>query len=146
MGCPRFYTTRIAGRDFEGILSIDGPAILCDPDAVQLGFCCSIEELGPDMGMFCQDVAPGSWWIAKYRNQPRIDLAGLSALERSTLAHAFGIPIQRTGSVDEVFWHSPAFAGLVAWTRKHPRKAKQYRDCASYLGGWYDCVQMLGAA
>jgi hypothetical protein len=49
------------------------------------------------MGMFCHDVAPGSWWIAKYRNQPRIDLAGLSALERSTLAQELGIPIRRIG-------------------------------------------------
>jgi hypothetical protein len=143
MGYPRFYTTHIAGRVFEGILSFDGSKILCDFHNVQLGFCCSIEELGPDMGMFCQDVAPGSWWIAKYRNQPRIDLAGLSALERLTLAHEFGIPMCRTGSVDEVFWDSPAFAGLVAWARDNPRKARKYRDCACYLRGWYDRVQML---
>jgi hypothetical protein len=78
-------------------------------------------------------------------HQPRIDLAGLIALERLTLAQEFEIPIRQTGSVAEVFWDSRAFAGLVAWARDNPRKAKKYRDCTSYLRGCYDRVQVSGS-
>jgi hypothetical protein len=92
---PPQSSLNIEAREFEAILSTDGPTILCAPYGVQLGFCCSIERLGPDMGMFCHDVAPASCWIAKYRNQPRIHLAGLTALGRTTLALEFGIPIRR---------------------------------------------------
>jgi hypothetical protein len=92
-----FYVAVIGGRQFDGILSGDGPYIACGNDGVALGMCASIEQLGAEIesGLRRRPVMPHRWWIAKYRTQPRISLDGMTDPERRRLADEFGIRVGR---------------------------------------------------
>lgn len=138
-----FYATVIGGRQFEGVLSADGPYIACGIDGVALGSCTTIELLSPDLdtGVGRHQVTPNSWWITKYRTQPRIPLDGLSENERQQLADNFGIRVGHEESLGEPFWDSAAFRSLAAWIKKHPRVAAPFREYNAYLPGWYDAAR-----
>jgi hypothetical protein len=75
-----FYVTVIGGRQFEGVLSADGPYISCGNEGVALGTCSSIDQLGADIesGVHSRPVRPHSWWVSKYHTQPRISLDGMT--------------------------------------------------------------------
>jgi hypothetical protein len=138
-----FYTTVIAGRRFEGLLSADGPYISCRTDGVALGSCTTIELLDPelDSGVGRHRVSSHSWWIAKYHTQPRVSLAAMSDHERHQLALEFGIRVRRDiESIAEPFWDSPAFRSLVEWVEKKPRAAARFRRYDAYLPGWYEAA------
>jgi len=140
-----FYVAVIGGRHFEVILSSDGPYIACGNDGVALGMCTSIEQLGAriESGLRQRPVMPHSWWIAKYRNQPRISLDGMTDPERRRLADEFGIRVGSESPDIEPFWESAAFRSLAAWIRNHPRAGERFRDCNAYLPGWYDAARAV---
>jgi hypothetical protein len=137
-----FYVAVIGGRHFEGILSGDGPYITCGDDGVALGTCASIEQLSAEIesGLRRRPVMPHSWWIAKYRNQPRISLDGMTDPERRRTADEFGIRVGRESPDVEPFWESAAFRSLAAWIRSRPRVGERFRDYNAYLPGWYDAA------
>jgi hypothetical protein len=141
-----FYVAVIGGRQFEGILSGDGPYITCGNDGVALGTCASIEQLGAEIesGLRRRPVMPYSWWIAKYRTQPRISLDGMTDPERRWLADEFGIRVGRESPDVEPFWESAAFGSLAAWIRSRPRVGERFRDYNAYLPGWYDAARRGG--
>ncbi len=142
MSKSTFYTTVIGGRQFEGVLSADGPYISCGIDGVALGRCTTIELLRPefDGGVGRHRVLSHSWWIAKYRTQPRVSLDAMSDEERQQLAVEFGIRVSDTKSIAERFWDSPAFRSLAAWAQKNPRAAARYRSYDAYLPGWHEAA------
>ncbi len=77
------------------------------------------------------------WWFAKYDRQPRIDLNRLSDKCRTELMRQFGIRLGYDASpanLKRSFLTSPAFAGLVEWTKKHPKLAKLYSICQDHIG------------
>jgi len=81
-----------------------------------------------------------SWHVAKYHNQPRIDIAGLSDAGRRALAVWFGIPHHMPGLglscyLPEYFYVSPAFAALSEWTAIHSRKIRTFA-ANDHLGDW----------
>jgi hypothetical protein len=143
-----FYTRVIGGRQFEGVLSADGPYISCGIDGVALGRCTTIELLSPelDSGVGRHRVSSYSWWIAKYRTQPRVSLDAMSDEERQQLAVEFGIRVSDTKSIAERFWDSPAFRSLAAWVQKNPRAAARFRSYDAYLPGWYEAACAWGDA
>jgi hypothetical protein len=100
-----FYVAVIGGRQFEGILSGDGPYITCGNDGVALGTCASIELLDAEIesGLRRRPVMPHSWWIAKYRTQPRISLDGMTDPDRRRLADEVGIRVGRESPDVEPF-------------------------------------------
>jgi hypothetical protein len=146
MSSRTFYTTVIGRRRFEAVLSADGPYISCGPDGAALGSCTSIEQLGPalDTGIGGREVTPLSWWIVKYRTQPRISLNGLSEDERQQLSEEFGIRMSYDEIHDEPFWDSAAFRSLAAWVKKHPRTAARFAGYNAYLPGWHDAARTWG--
>jgi hypothetical protein len=134
---PTFYTTEMGGVLFEGIVSGDGPMIYCEPHGVNIGLCTSIEKLSPSLSSFCKNVPADSWWVAKYKTQPRIDLSRLDRAGRGELARRFGIPFKsNVNDSITMFWESPAGDALVEWMKKYPRKAKAYEAGWVYLHGW----------
>jgi hypothetical protein len=139
---PTFHTMVIAGREFEGLLSADGPYISCGFEGVALGSCTTIELLSPeiDSGVGRNRVSSPSWWIAKYHTQPRVSLAATSDHERHLLAREFGIRVLDTDCVAQPFWGSPAFRSLAEWVKKNPRAAARFRRYDAYLPDWYSAA------
>ena len=139
---PTFHWMVIAGRQFEALLSADGPYISCGLDGVALGSCTTIELLSPelDSGVGRHRVSSPSWWIAKYHTQPRVSLVAMSDHERHLLAREFGIRVRDTDTVAEPFWGSPAFRSLTEWVEKNPRVAARFRGYDAYLPGWYEAA------
>ena len=140
-----FHVAAIGGRQFEAVLSADGPYIDCGLDGVALGSCTSIELFDtPIVSGRRQDAgAPNTWWIAKYGHQPRIALDGMSESQRQQLADEFGIRIGRYSPGGEPFWTSPAFRSLAEYFNAHPRVAARFRASNAYLPGWYDAACAL---
>jgi|HubBroStandDraft_1064217.scaffolds.fasta_scaffold36161_2 hypothetical protein len=147
MSSRTFHAAIIGGRRFEAVLSADGPYICCGLDGVALGSCTSIEQLSPglDAGIGQREVTPHSWWIAKYRTQPRISLNALRQEERQQLAEEFGIRVGYEDGFGEPFWDCPAFPSLASWVKKHPRAAARFADYNAYLPGWHDAALAFGA-
>lgn len=137
-----FYTTVIGGRQFEAVLSADGPYISCGIDGVALRSCTSIEQRSPELDTVAgrHQVTPNSWWVAKYRTQPRISPNTLRQDERQQLAEEFGIRVGHEQSFGEPFWESAAFRLLAAWVKKHPRAAANFGGYNAYLPGWHDAA------
>ena len=137
-----FHVSAIGGRPFEAVLSADGPYIDCGLDGVALGACTSIELLDTtiESARRQEHGAPNTWWIAKYGNQPRISLDGMSESQRQQLADEFGIRIGRYSAGGEPFWTSPVFRSLAEWVKVHPRVAARFRASNAYLPGWYDAA------
>ncbi len=138
-----FYVTVIGGRQFEGVLSADGPYISCGNEGVALGTCTSIDQLASDIESRVHGrlVSPNSWWVTKYHTQPRISLDGMNDPERRQLAEEFGIRVGREGPNTEPFWDSPAFHAVVAWMKKERFTAASFRDANAYLPGWYEAAR-----
>src|SRR5580700_9945227 len=147
MSSRTFHAAIIGGRRFEAVLSADGPYICCGLDGVALGSCTSIEQLSPglDAGIGQREVTTNSWWIAKYRTQPRISLNALRQEERQQLAEEFGIRVGYEDGFGEPFWDCPAFPSLASWVKKHPRAAARFADYNAYLPGWHDAALAFGA-
>jgi len=63
-----FYVAAVGRRQFERVLSGDGPYIDCGNDGVALGTCASIEQLGAEIefGLRGRPAMPDNLWIAKY--------------------------------------------------------------------------------
>jgi hypothetical protein len=143
-----FHVSAIGGRPFEAVLSADGPYIDCGLDGVALGACTSIELLDTpiESARRQEHGAPNTWWIAKYGNQPRISLDGMSESQRQQLADEFGIRIGRYSADGEPFWTSPAFRSLADWVKVHPRVVARFRASNAYLPGWYDAACARGGA
>src|ERR1017187_8342637 len=101
-----FYVTVIGGRQFGGVLSADGPYISCGNEGVALGTRTSIDQLGSEIEsrVHSRLVRPNSWWVTKYRTQPRISLAGMADPERRQLAKKLGIRVGREGPTTEPSW------------------------------------------
>ena len=58
-----FYVAAIGRRQFEGVLSGDGPYIDCGNDGVAFGTCASIEQLGAEIefGLRGRPAMPHNW-------------------------------------------------------------------------------------
>jgi hypothetical protein len=137
---PTFHRTVIAGRQFEGLLSADGPYISGGLEGVALGSCTTIELLSPELDSGRHRVSSPSWWLAKYHTQARVSLVAMSDHERHLLAREFGIRVRDTECVAEPFWGSPAFRSLAEWVQKNPRSAARFRRYDAYLPGWYEAA------
>lgn len=116
-----FHSVEIEGFHFSGVVRNS------DPTLVSGGWV----QLGPQ-SVVCQ--TPSGMQVCKYRAaEERIHLGGLSAVGVERLCREFGL--ERGFGAGSSFASSPAFAGLVAWAEKHPRKAAKlspnYR-----LGPW----------
>ncbi len=144
-----FHSATVRGTTFNGILSADGPCISCNETGagVALGVC-ALRKFSPDE--FRNQPGEFGWWLVKYDNQPRIDLTTFSDAEVERLSDSFGIALLHgdsriTGRVrSEYFFTSPAWEGLCAWTKSHPRLAKQYAARQAYLPGWYERATAAG--
>ena len=115
-----FYVTVIGGRQFEGVLSADGPYISCGNEEVALGTCTSIDQLASDIESRVHGrlVSPNSWWVTKYHTQPRISLDGMNDPERRQLAEEFGIRVGREGPNTE---RSGTHQRFTRWWRDEER-------------------------
>jgi hypothetical protein len=138
-----FYSTNIEGHRFDGILSADGPYIVCpDGSGVALGVCClPFFKLEDVTRIFLPK--PG-WWLVKYDREGRYNLASLSEDGIKTLSCEFGIVVVESDATDpsnqvraEYFFTSPAWHGLRLWISKHPLKALKWAVHDPYLPGWH---------
>jgi hypothetical protein len=79
-------------------------------------------------------TGPG-YYVAKYGNQPRIALPGMTEGQAEELAAHFGMQCGHKGDYP-LFWESPAGRGLLQWSRENPRTAARRAAASSYLPGW----------
>jgi hypothetical protein len=144
-----FHECFIDGRRFRGYLSFGGLAIDSD-GACELGDACSITHSTRIPAEFDQ------WWVCRYSSrEPRICLEGMSGGALHALGYEFGISIcpgiggvtkwiadghQVFRSTWYTFYLSPAFLGLVAWAREHPRKVRTACIGSSSLGDWQNAA------
>lgn len=81
------------------------------------------------------------WWLSKRSlHEPRIDLSGLSFEQVRVVADLLGFQVSAIGKHEVFFemgvnfYHSPIFASVAKWARRHPRLATQGRSV--YSGDW----------
>lgn len=96
------------------------------------------------------------WSLCKYgKSEPRINLALLSPDGVRTFAHEFGLTMIPYGEVGYNLWMSwratfeasPAFASLIAWGRRHPRKLAQcIENPCPYARNWAGRVKNIIAS
>lgn len=124
-----FHEATIGGLSFYLTLSADGPYIglAGTGRGVAVGSCTSVENIGtPSDPSYC---------VCKYRNQQRIFLSGFDEATARRFCQEVGVPFGGVSRADgdECFAESPAFAGLVAWAKKHPRLFAWYSKYQNYL-------------
>ena len=100
-------------------------------------------QLGPSQVAYF-DRNPGSsrhpysgpgYYVAKYDNELRIALPGMTEGQARTLADEFGMTFCED-PWEFRFWESPAGRGLLTWSQAHPRLASQRAEASSYLPSW----------
>lgn len=127
-----YFSKTIGGRTFIAAMSDDGPYIRVD-DRVGEGDV----VLGVHTSIWPVDDEEDSFAICKYTGgQPRIMLPGFSDEDIRAVAAAFGIESPVLDIEADPF-ECEAFTALREWVEKHPRIAKSYESCDTYLRGWY---------
>ena len=145
---PKAFSTsrRLGAAHLKPSCLPTGPYIDCGLDGVALGACTSIELLDTpiESARRQEHGAPNTWWIAKYGNQPRISLDGMSESQRQQLADEFGISdwtvFGRRRTVLDITGLSGRWPSGV---KVHPRVAARFRASNAYLPGWYDAACAL---
>lgn len=139
-----FYQTKIAGVNFEGIVSADGPYLSGDLDGgVALGVS-GLRQFQPPPGT--KPIGqPFGWWVVKYVDEARIFLRDFDDAAIRRLSDEFGLvmlndenPYSSDRARQDYFFTAPAWDGLRQWVTKHPRLAKANAGCDPYLPQWYD--------
>lgn len=138
-----FHVANVGGLLFEGAVSGDGPYISCEQvrGGVALGVC-GLRKFRPT-DLCGRELASG-WWVVKYSDEACIDLHRFSDDQAKALSDEFGIvvlngrPWPNERVRQEYFFTSPAFEGLRAWVRRHPRIAGTAAAAQSYLFHWYE--------
>lgn len=134
-----FYSTVIAGLQFNGSLTDDGPYILRGDEEAAIGVC-SIVHLEDG-----EEDKPGGYYIAKYGDkwQAKIHLKGFSESDVDVFTAKFGIPRGRNPERDTIFYHTPAFECLCTWAKSNPKFAKRAsKGGGRYLPDWYEQVMV----
>jgi hypothetical protein len=137
-----FHRARIAGMMFEGIITASGPALSCrSSGSVALGVC-GLRRFQPE-SPGSRRPPPTGWRVVKYQVEERIFLPDFDRAAILSLSDDFGLVILADDSVDpsdrirrHYFFTSPAWDGLRQWVRGHPRLARTYAPCGSYLPRW----------
>lgn len=133
----RFYSSTIAGLQFHGDLDRVGPYIVGPDGSVAIG-ACSIIHLEDG-----EEKKPEGYYIAKYGDswQTKIHLKGFTESDIARLTAEFGIPRGHYADDRTVFYQTPAFNALCAWTEKNHKYAKRVgRNDGRYLADWYEQV------
>ncbi len=112
----RFYLLTMAGGDYEGMVTADGPHLKAVGG----------ESLAVGEAYLAQDFpsCPG-WWAFDQKGQ--MDLSHLAPGELDTLSNAFGLPVRQAPTEpvpDSRFWQSNAFKALCEWVRHHGTRAE----------------------
>jgi hypothetical protein len=146
-----FYETQIEGVKFKASMISQGPYLhVMYRDGRQSGTALgvsTIDHIMPSDRFYCGKTSvpfgaayPG-WWIAKYGNQPMVDISFLSETGRHLLMQRFGIQLRdERKDANEVFRQSDAFRALCRWVVEHPRIAKRNLHAQTYLQ-WGDMVE-----
>jgi len=116
-----FHSVEIEGFIFSGVMN-GGDPLLVSGGWVQLGM----------QAILCE--TPTGMQVCKYRaGEERINVSVLSPEGIERLRHEFGLG--PTSAMYNPFIGCPAYASLVEWARRHPRKAA--RAVLNYhLGQW----------
>lgn len=150
-----FYSTTIAHRIFNAVMSDYGPSLTLTPlrgelqEDAYLGSCTSLVFIRT-LSTSQRNIRfrnPG-WHIVKYRTQFQIDVSFLTDSQAQELAQKFGIANQETttsADPSEPFFRSDAFLGLCDWVKQHPQLAQQIKTENAYLGDWINPVQLAQA-
>lgn len=142
MGNRTFHQATIGGLCFEGIISADGPYILCaNPNGgVALGFCCALRKFRPEDPF---ERNQEGWWLVKYGDQAHAFLPGFSDEDAHALAKEFGIVLwgQSSSSRESAFFASPSFQSLRIWVKRWPGLAKRFAHYEAYLPGWHEMAK-----
>jgi hypothetical protein len=146
-----FYSTVNEDVLFKASTSVYGPYLHAYyPDRPSSGTYLGISRINHFKPRPRQDI-PGRWiasvsrfgWsVAKYGDQPQVDVNCLSENDRNDLMRQFGIEdaLAPSGNNSEqAFRKSDAFRGLCVWVGEHPRLAKQAHRCQSYIS-WKEMV------
>lgn len=133
-----FHRVEIGRCIFAGVAGNGEPYItrLDDPMSGHV-------QLGPsEIQHFDNPVRPGDhpytgpgYYIAKYGNQVRVAMPGLTESQAQQLAEEFGMKFGH-GIWEPNFWESPAGRGLLAWSKTFPRVAARRAAASSYLPDW----------
>lgn len=139
----QFHRVRIAGQVFVGVLIGRGPYIFKEsrrwPGESYLGPVSTVALLQEDAHPL--GGGPPGWYICKYMDQPHVYLEDMDEDCRKALMAEFGLGLAWSVAVDPFV--SPAFAGLAAWAKRHPRLAEADSTSAAYLPGWLDRLREL---
>lgn len=156
-----FHDVEIEGCRIFAYVGVMGPKIVMRSRAFRgrdLGWV----ELGVSLihwtnGGYAKANDPYAWHVCKYgRSETRIDLSELSLAGVHALAHEFGLAVHFDPNApkaampteglsvpsrsNRLFYLSPAFQGLVAWARAHPRIMKRHEPNSTYLGRWVEAA------
>ena len=140
-----FHQVAIGGLTFDGIISADGPYVLCHTGGgVALGVS-GLRQFQPETVPNRRHEPQFGWWVVKYRDEARIALPGFDLANVRRLSDEFGLviltehnPLSCDRARRDYFFTSPAWDALRRWVTKHPRLAKAQADCDSYLPRWYE--------
>lgn len=138
-----FYSTRIAGRRFDAVMTAEGPFVVMhnsriDVQSLPLGPTALITE--------CEENGAPGLWICKYDSrQPRIDLRRFTAEDIQEIVASFGIRLDHPKFADG-FYRSKAWKGLREFVARHPRRAKALAATAGYLKNWLSLATEENAA
>lgn len=144
-----FHVFTIEGHKFSALMATDGPYIsMTDPSGLTSGVSMGVSRVNyfpEDSSHLRFGARESGWWLAKYDNQPRINLNGLSESAREEVMRQFGILSVRAAIRQhpaDAFRNSPAFQGLRDWVQRHPRIAKASLRSQTYIA-WGSMVQDL---
>jgi hypothetical protein len=146
-----FYETEIEGAKFEAFMVAEGPYIhMTGRNGYTSGTALGVSTIDhftprPHVDLGNGDCLMGKtksgWWIAKYGNQPTVDISCLSEAGRDLLMQRFGIRSRDTRkNENEVFRQSDAFRALCQWVTDHPRIAQRHLRGQIYLQ-WVEMVE-----
>ncbi|NOU21146.1 MAG: hypothetical protein HOO93_05030 [Methyloglobulus sp.] len=138
-----FHTAAVGCDVFSGLMKDDGAYFFSkrSGDAVPYGES-RIVWFSGDRWEHCRPrprSVPG-FWATKYASEARIDLHDFSRFSIDRLSSEFGlwvvegVEFPSYSDMQACFYASPAFAGLRAWVKAHPRLAVDCGD--TYCSGW----------
>lgn len=134
-----FHSAVIGGRTFEAVMSADGPYVkLVDEHIRYFGKGVALGNV-----IFIAPDDQGDYAVFKYdTRQHRFSLTGFSDEEVAQFSAEFGIRIGRFGQCLD-FLDSPAGKSLASWVQAHPRIAKGFAECDSYVPNWFELAQAM---